>query len=81
LSLAASWLALALHPQPLFAHSARRANVVLHARSPLPPEVTTVLDEVVRRLSRSPLHDPARRQDVFLCDTPGARRCAGAHPR
>ena len=67
---AAVWLTLALHPQPLFAYELRRANVVLHARAPLPPQAAPLLDEVVRRVSRSPLYDPARRHDVFLCDTP-----------
>ncbi len=66
---AMAWLALALHPEPLFAHSAERANVVLHSRNPLPPETGPLLDEVVRRIARSPLYDPARRHDVFLCDT------------
>jgi hypothetical protein len=65
-----AWLTLIIHPQPLFAYSARRANVVLHARAPLPPEATPLLDEVVRRVSRSPLYDPARVHHVFLCDTP-----------
>jgi hypothetical protein len=65
----AGWLALALHPQPLFASSARRGNVVLYARQPLPPEAGPLLDEVVRRVSRSPLYDPARVHHVFLCDS------------
>jgi hypothetical protein len=69
-AVAAAWLALIIHPQPLFASSARRANVVLHARAPLPPEAGPLLDEVVRRVSRSPLYDPARVHHVFLCDSP-----------
>jgi hypothetical protein len=63
------WVVLAVHPQPLFAHSAQRANVVLHARTPLPPEGEALLDDVVRRISRSPLYDPARTHHVFVCDT------------
>src|SRR5215831_17534270 len=69
-AVAAAWLALIIHPQPLFASSAQRANVVLHARAPLPPQAGPLLDEVVRRVSRSPLYDPARVHHVFLCDTP-----------
>jgi len=69
-AVAAAWLALALHPQPLFASSAQRGNVVLHMRGPLPPQAGPLLDEVVRRVSRSPLYDPARVHHVFLCDTP-----------
>ena len=66
---AAAWLALILHPQPLFAYSAQRANVVLYTRAPMPPQAGPLLDEVVRRISRSPLYDARRTHHVFLCDT------------
>lgn len=69
LGAAAIWFALILHPQPLFAYSAQRANVVLHARAPLPPQAGPLLDEVVRRIARSPLYDARRTHHVFLCDT------------
>ena len=68
---AAAWLALVVHPQPLFAYTTREANIVLHARRPFPAVTQPMLAEVVRRVSRSPLYDPARVHDVFLCDTPG----------
>ena len=63
------WLALILHPQPLFAYSAQRANVVLYTRAPMPPQTGPLLDEVVRRISRSPLYDARRTHHVFLCET------------
>jgi hypothetical protein len=63
------WLALAIHPQPLFAYSRQRANIVLHARAPLPPQADALLDDVVARVARSPLYDGTRIHDVFLCDT------------
>jgi len=66
----AGWVALAVHPQPLFAHSAQRANVVLHAREALPPETGALLDDVVRRVAQSPLYYRGRTHHVFLCDTP-----------
>jgi hypothetical protein len=66
---AAVWLALVLHPQPLFAYSAQRANVVLYTRVPMPPQAGPLLDEVVRRISGSPLYDARRAHHVFLCDT------------
>jgi hypothetical protein len=83
--LGAAWLTLIIHPQPLFAHTLRRANVVLHARNPLPPEAGPILNDVVSRIARSPLYDPARDHEVFLCDTPAlfaffapdARRAGG----
>ena len=65
-----AWVALAIHPQPLFAYSAQRANVVLHARVPLPSQAGLLLDDVVRRVERSPLYDAGRTHHVFLCDTP-----------
>jgi hypothetical protein len=69
LGAAAVWLALILHPQPLFAYSAQRANVILSTRAPMPPQTGPLLDEVVRRISRSPLYDARRTHHVFLCDT------------
>ncbi|HVV53421.1 MAG TPA: hypothetical protein VHO06_27435 [Polyangia bacterium] len=66
----AGWTALVVHPQPLFAYTAREANVVLHARAPFPPETGPLLKEVLRRVSRSPLYDAGRVHHVFLCDTP-----------
>src|SRR3982750_337269 len=63
------WVALAIHPQPLFAYSAQRANLVLHARAPFPAQTGPLLDDVLARVSRSPLYDPHRTYDVFLCDT------------
>ncbi|MES1206956.1 MAG: hypothetical protein ABUS79_13550 [Pseudomonadota bacterium] len=69
--LGAGWLALVVHPQPLFAYTTRQANIVLHARRAFPAATQPMLADVVRRVSRSPLYDPARVHDVFLCDTPG----------
>ncbi|HVU51680.1 MAG TPA: hypothetical protein VHL80_13385 [Polyangia bacterium] len=69
-ALAAGYLALVIHPQPLFAYTLQRGNIVLHARAPLPPEAAPMLDDALARVSRSPLYDAARTHDVFLCDTP-----------
>jgi hypothetical protein len=63
------WVALAIHPQPLFAYSAQRANVMLHARAPFPAQTGPLLDDVLARVSRSPLYDAHRTYHVFLCDT------------
>ncbi len=70
-TLAAGWLGLVVHPQPLFAYSARGGNIVLHARRPFPPATQPLLQDVLRRVSASPLYDSRRVHDVFLCDTPG----------
>jgi hypothetical protein len=64
------WAVLVIHPEPLFAYTAQRANIVLHARRPFPAETRPMLDDVLRRVSRSAIYDPARVHHVFLCDTP-----------
>ncbi|HXI57734.1 MAG TPA: hypothetical protein VNO55_16830 [Polyangia bacterium] len=69
-ALVAGFLALVIHPQPLFAYSLQRGNLVLHARAPFPAQAVPIADEVLRRVSRSPLYDRAHTHDVFLCDTP-----------
>ena len=66
----AGYLALVIHPQPLFAHSLQRGNIVLYASQPLPPEATPMLDDALRRIRTSPLYDAERTHHVFVCDTP-----------
>jgi len=69
-TLVGGFLALVIHPQPLFAYSLQRGNLVLHARAPFPAQAVPIADEVLRRVSRSPLYDERRTHHVFLCDTP-----------
>jgi hypothetical protein len=64
------YVALVVYPQPLFAHSAQRGNLVLHSRQPLPKEAAALTDDVLGRVRLSPLYDAARVHHVFLCDTP-----------
>ena len=49
----AVWLTLVIHPQPLFAYSARQANIVLHTRAPLLPEAGPLLADVVSQIGRA----------------------------
>ena len=70
-AVAAVWVGLLIHPQPLFAYTAQRANIVLHARRPFPPAAEPLLDDVIRHVAQSPLYNSARIHHVFLCDTPG----------
>lgn len=65
----AGWLALVIRPQPLFAHTLERGPVVLYAREPLGADAGPMLDEVLRRVSRSPFFDAKQRYSVFLCDS------------
>jgi hypothetical protein len=68
-SLAAAWLTLTAYPEPLFAYSLRKDNIVLYARAPLAGEAPTILSDAYARVLRSPLYDAVREQHVFLCDS------------
>ncbi len=63
------YITLLLHPEPLFAHEARVGNIVLHARSPLPPESARVAQLALDRVARSPFYSPTDDYHVYLCDT------------
>jgi hypothetical protein len=65
----AAYLGLLLYPDPLFAYEARVQNVVLHARTPLPPEADAVAARAAERVARSPFFDAADTYHVYLCDT------------
>jgi len=64
------YLALLLHPEPIFAHEARYANLVLHSPQPLPAAASQVARSAHERIARSPFFSASDRYDVFLCDTP-----------
>ncbi len=66
-----AYAAVALTPSLVFAHSLRVENLVLHSRTPLPPEATGLLQRVQARVRQSPAFERADTYDVFLCDTPG----------
>jgi hypothetical protein len=65
----AAYLAVLVHPQPLFAYTARDGEIRLHARQPLPAEAATVLADARARVARSPFFDPGDTYDLYLCDT------------
>jgi len=64
------YLLLLLHPQTVFPHQVRAGNVVLHSRSPLPPEASAIAAAAQTRIAASPLYDASRTYPVFLCDAP-----------
>jgi len=55
------------YPQPLFAYELRHAGVALHADRPIPDAMRVTLEGVRARLDRSPVAEPGRVQDVFVC--------------
>lgn len=64
------YVALLLHPQPLFAYEVRADNVVLHAREPLPARARAIAEAVRARVASSPFYSASDTYDVYLCDTP-----------
>lgn len=70
LPLVVLYAAVCLHPQLLFANELHASNVVLHARTPLPPQALAIAAAAQQRLSRSPFFEAGDTYDVFLCDTP-----------
>jgi hypothetical protein len=64
------YVLLLLNPEPLFAHEARFANVVLHAPEPLPARAIEIARAAHERISRSPFYSATDEYDVYLCDTP-----------
>jgi hypothetical protein len=54
-------------PAPVFSSSLTRGTITLHATEPLPPNAIAIMDQALARLRRSPLYDPARSVDVFVC--------------
>jgi hypothetical protein len=63
------YIALLLHPHPLFAYEVRAENVVLHAREPLPARAQQIAEVVLSRVTRSPFYAASDTYDVYLCDT------------
>jgi len=69
-SVTAAYLVLLAYPQPLFAYQLHHAGITVYATTPIPDAMRTTLDRVRERINRSPLIEPARQEQVFICDTP-----------
>jgi hypothetical protein len=54
-------------PSPVFSSSLTRGTITLHATEPLPQNAVAIVDEALVRLRQSPLYDPSRSVDVFIC--------------
>jgi hypothetical protein len=57
-------------PSVLFAHHVARGPFEVWSDVPIDPAIEGVLDDAERMLAKSPLHDPAMRHHVYLCNTP-----------
>lgn len=64
---AIAYLGVLAMPAPLFAYAVAGRSIVLHSDAPLPPEAQGLVDRSEALARRSPLFDPARTYDVYLC--------------
>jgi hypothetical protein len=66
----ALYVALIVHPDPLFAYELQANSIVLHAREPLPPEAAGLAQAAHARIARSPFFVEGDSYHVYLCDSP-----------
>lgn len=67
-SVAIAFVSLQLQPAPLFAHSIRHAQFVVHSDKPLDAGWEVVLSDVQRRLATSELYDADAEFRIFVCN-------------
>lgn len=63
-------LAVLCTPQPLFAHHLSYGRYQVWSDRPIAPEISGVLDDVTRRISRSAIWSPEQRFRIFICNDP-----------
>jgi len=63
------YVALLFAPGPLFRYAYAGTVVTLHSDRPLPPEASGVTGRVEAKLQRSPLFEPSRMHDVYVCNS------------
>jgi hypothetical protein len=70
IALAAAYAVLLVFPEPVFAYSETHGDITFYSRSPLPPGASSIAEDVVSRLSASPLYAAGVRHRVFITDSP-----------
>lgn len=68
LLLCLAYIALLIHPEPFFSHSASFGNITFYSRSAISPQVAAIASAVEERLLQSEIYDSALRQRVFIVD-------------
>jgi hypothetical protein len=66
---AIAYVALLVHPDPLFAHTLSGGPIVVHADAPIPDAMRGTLRLAEAKVRRSPIYDPARVHHVYVCQT------------
>ena len=62
------YLGVLIYPQPLFNYYIAYQNYKVWSDRPIPPDITHVLDDVIRRLKTSTLYEPDRPLRIFFCN-------------
>jgi hypothetical protein len=75
----AAYVALLIHPDPLFAHTREGRAIVLHADEPIPDGAARVLALAEAKVRRSPLFDRTRDYHVYACQAPWRYRFFALH--
>jgi hypothetical protein len=66
----AGYLALLIHPDPLFAHTLEGNAIVLHADEPIERGAARMLALAEAKVRSSPIFDDARSYHVYACQAP-----------
>jgi len=69
-ALTVSYVVLLLFPEPVFAHSESHRGITFYSRTPLPSGLDAIAEDVVARLSISPLYRAEARHRVFITESP-----------
>ncbi len=70
LVVALAYFLVTVFPKPMFGYRSSYENYQVWSDQPIPEEITTVLDDVTRRLRTSNLHDRATPVEIFFCNEP-----------
>jgi hypothetical protein len=69
-ALTGSYVLLLRFPEPVFAHSEFHRGITFYSRSPLPSGLDAIAEDVVARLSVSPLYRVETRHRIFITESP-----------
>ena len=68
LSIAILYLGLLLYPTILFANKISYKNVTVYSDRQIEPEISSVIDEAILRVSKSELYDSSIKFNIYICN-------------
>ena len=68
-ALTVSYVLLLLFPEPVFAHAESHRGITFYSRTTLPPGLDVIADDVIARLSTSPLYRARSRHRIFITES------------